>query len=345
MFIVKWKKVILNLGVFRMSNKCLKKRERYTLIRLNSDFTNINEVKTEILTKDYQEILSYIKFDPSNKESYFEYKWVDIETENQQKLNSGISINYIKVTADYEYSKKRRKDSNGHLLPKFKRVNTNDVEVIFAEYRNNIYCIAFSNDDMELQRVRKLIGEKNITNLDKKFKVTSKFFGWLFYKHIKDEVIDGDKRIINIKGFSGNIINDTNKFTGKSNSASNLLLTKTILANNCPLTSIDLELNMGSKNNEVYSGVYIYQSTDKELRIMVQRGSETNFLFVSDNLVNVMPFYIFFDLIPNMHGGYLDDEDNYEKNEKKAFLRKLGIEEIKQTMKEINISIDDLRQV
>ena len=343
MFIVKSKKAILKLGVFRMNNKWLTKKERYTLVKLNSNFTNIDKIKKEILTKDYKEHLSYIEFDPNNSKSYFEYKWVDIENKRQQELNSGITIDYVKATADYEYSRKRRNDSEGNLLPKDQRVNTNDVEVIFAEYNSEVYGIIFSNDDMELQRVRKLIGESNVTFLDDKFKVTPKFFGWLFYEHMKDKIIDDNKKIINIKGFSGNIVNDTNKFTGKSKSASNLLLTKTILANNYPLTSIDLELNTGLESDKVYTCAYIYQSTDDELRIIVQRVSETNLLFVSDDLVNVMPFYMFFDLIPNMHNAYLDDEDNYENNEKPSFLKQLGIEEIKQTMQRNHISVDDLK--
>lgn len=323
----------------------LEKNQRYTLIKVVSDIRSLHDVKKVILTNEKKEPFMFkgMKFNPDNEETYFLYRW-NFKSKHEENLMvnlNGTNIEYLKATAQCEYSKRTKLGNDKKLLLKADRLNLQETDVLFMCVGNDVYAVIFSFDDYELRRVKKLIGNSNIEPLNSEYQITSDIFLWLFYKYISEDTSIGSYiEIQGITSFTGNVLTDENRFAGDSGTIPELIITKAFLANNYPITSIKVDLNV----DDVSTAFYISQtSIANELRVMVLRGSETNILLDSGDIHDVMPIYIFCNIIPEIFEQYIEGKETFEKDNKDEFLSKLGIEVIKQILARNNLTIDDIK--
>lgn len=314
--------------------------ERCTIIQLSSDIASLDDLKSRILSKKHKEplVAKNVQYDSKNPESYFEYKWTNIEDLNRIQTPSGKWLSYIKATANCEYSRKKLYDDQRNLLPKPRRLNVDEISTLFVNKNSRVYAIIFTNDDMSLTRVRALIRNENIVSLDQDWNITSGLFGWMFYKYSLSEKIGSTLEIQEISRFKGKILNDANRFSGKSKLMPDLLVTKAFLSNAYPLTSIGVSLF----NDDIPSYIYVNQASNMELRVQIGPGSGANFMFSAEAAEIKVVLYVFFKVIPLIEFSYQNEKENYDKNEKKLFEKSQGIEVIRRIMKRNNISKDEI---
>ncbi|WEV37463.1 hypothetical protein [Lactobacillus sp. ESL0677] len=321
----------------------LYKNQRYTFIKINSGIKNLNELKSNILSKIYKQQFNAkeIEYDSNDEETYFLYKWENIDEESLTDAGMTCKFRYFSAIATCEFSTRKIRDDNKKLLPKKERLNLQKTEVIFAQKDSQVFCIIYSFDNYELDRVRKLIGFSNIEPLPAVYQIVPEMFTWLFYKYITNNNDLG--YCITIQGitsFTGNILSSENKFAGNSYVTPDLIITKAFLANNYSITSVQLDIEVESS----ITSFYINQtSTDNELRVMALKGSVADVLLDSGNELHIMPIYILFNIIPKIFKKYTEEIDDFENNKKKSFLSVLGVEVVKQIMARNNLTIDDIK--
>lgn len=322
-----------------MRKEYLKKNERYTLLELTKDYNDLAAWRNKMDSMNHKEALisKSSSYSSTNPESYFLSKWQNISSVIDACFPNGEKFKYLNAEANCEYSKRKINDSQGNLLPKEDRLNYQSTQVLFIEIKGRIYCIAFTLDEMEIKRIRKLLRNSNIDKLDKQFEIDSELFSWLFFEEKNKRKVNNQITIRAINGFSGKIPKDESKFAGKSIKVPALIVTKTFLVGDYELTTINLKLLF----NDIPTEFYIEQSTD-EVKIMVMRGSGTDFMFASDKIEINMPIYMYFKVIPTIVNAFKRDEPDYEKKYKKEYLKELGIEVIRMIMDKNDISKDDI---
>lgn len=324
-----------------MKTKYLRKNKRYTLMELNKDINNIDSWKDKICSPscNHKEPLESrnCSYSPKNPETYFLYQWQSVGDISDELLQDGSQVKYLKATAVCEFSKRKINDTEGNLLSKSKRLNIQRTPVLFVQIKNRIYCIVFTLDEMEIKRIRKLISNSNIAKLDDRFNINSELFSWLFFEERTGAKVNNGITIRAIKGFSGKIQENESKFAGKSIKIPSLIVTKTFLVGDYELTTISLKLDYNGTPTEFY----IERSTD-ELKVMVVRGSGTDFMFTAEDVETNMPIYMFFRLIPTIVFAFKKAEPHYEKYDKKEYLKELGMDVIKIIMEKSNITKEEM---
>lgn len=326
-------------------NSQLEKNQRYTLIKMDSKYKNLDQIKNDVLSQQHKEPFKskLIEFSEDNEESYFLYKWYEDSGEAVEcKIpNTGETVNYLCTEAICEFSTRKIKDANNEILPKKDRLNVQKTEVIFAQKNNQVFAILMTFDNYELKRIKKLIRMSNIEPLPSEYQIVPSIFTWLFYKYITEkEMIDNNISIEGINGFTGNVLTDENRFSGDSGNTPDLIITKAFLANNYDITSIKVDLNVDSG---CLTSFYINQTnTDNELRIMALKNSTTNIILNVDDIYEIMPLYIIFYLIPQIFDSYQKNKNKFDSTEKNSFLADLAVEVVKQILARNNLTKDDL---
>ncbi|GEK89985.1 hypothetical protein SAMN04488100_13128 [Alkalibacterium putridalgicola] len=321
----------------------LSKNQRYTLLKLNNDFKNLESVKENIFSRTYVEPLSVksIPEDTSDEKNFFS-KWTNItEIENINFDETEIALSYVKATALCEYSTRRVFDeATGELLPKEERLNTSNIDVIFVNEEDDLYIIIFSIGFYDLRRVTRLIGEKYIEPLTSKHQTKSDLFHWLFYRQIKENLnLSDDITLDNINGFTGTVINEENLFEGTSIQTTELIITKAFITNGYPITSIKIDLQMSLASVSFYLNEI---SNGKELKIVVQKNSTVPTIMNAEDIEYQLPIYVFFYLIPEIISLYKKEEVEFLSKERTSFLSEIGVEVIKTIMAKNSIEIDDI---
>lgn len=315
----------------------LSKTQRYVLLKIKPKSQDLEKFTNEIFSKKYKEPMkkeSGIVFDENDEETFFLSQWEECSKTESIKINSQNQLEYRKATAVCEYSKRVYKDSNNNVLPKSERLNIQRTNVLFVkDNAKDIYMIVYTFNSYDLKRIKKLANSsgqiKNTEELKSIHKIRSDMFIWLFYRYINGKAKIGKNfKIRNITGFTGNILSDENRFKGDSETTASLSITKAFLAYRYDITSlkIDIESNEGAATSfyvaENRSCSYI------DLRVLVRRGSESNLLFINNDIYDIMPIYLYFYIIPELKENYDKQKGTFKKS-KEGFLSNLGVEAIK----------------
>lgn len=310
--------------------KELSKNKRYVLFKLNYQCTDFEKETNKILSTEYKNPLKRakeIKFDESNYETYFLYNWQNISDVSHIMVNDEM-LKFRKCTAVCEFSTRKIKDDNGKLLPKAARLNTEETDVIFVQKDQCLYLIIYSFDGSIINRIMNLIKTSNFDKLPEQYTIETDMFTWLFYKYIKNDFCIGSNITIeNITGFKGNVLTDDNLFKGDSESTADLLITKAFLALKNPITSIKIDV----KANCSFTSFFISKNeTPSDLRIIAGKGSETEFLLKAEDICDLMPIYIYFQLVPKIYKMYKQEKRDFIDHKKKKFLSDLSLQVIKE---------------
>ncbi|ETT82248.1 hypothetical protein MKZ08_06715 [Viridibacillus sp. FSL R5-0477] len=311
---------------------------------------NINRLSSldEVFRRQHSEILPHVKKDENqvvrmfDSEKFFIYSWKDIcqvEEIEVPKINDNSAveiIHYQKAIANLEYTKKKKKDSNGNFLPKAERVNDSDVEALFFEKENKVYVLIITSNDYDISRFKKLIGEHNISRTNPEYSLEPDIFNWLFYVYTeRDGKLNEDTKLENISGFVGNVTDDANVFTGASYQTTELIATKAFISNGGELKKItlrvrDTDVDITCMINE-NSTVVISCNVSVKLRLM-DNMDKTNFLLI----------YLYGYLILRLKELYTNESDNFIREDNPKFSKKIGIDVIKSIVKKNNIFLKDL---
>ncbi|MER2175831.1 MAG: hypothetical protein ABS911_14250 [Carnobacterium sp.] len=206
-------------------------------------YSSVNDVKSNILKRKHQEELFIAKQDikqaqvMAEKEKYFYYEWDNERTKTENIILSEAEDNIIEskvleTYAELEFPKKRKKDSSGNIFPEKDRVNDASIRVIFFENEKAVYFLVFSSNESHIDRVRKLIGESYIKDVDQRYHMAPDLFNWLFYKYsVSKGCLTEELALNNISGFIGNSIDEHNIFKCSSDQTSDLIITKAFISN------------------------------------------------------------------------------------------------------------------
>lgn len=324
----------------------LSKNQRYTLLKFNSSIGNLTDIKNRVTKKIYKDPLHVkgVTYNPDNPETFFLFSWESVSDEFEVEIGLDSSekekIFYTKATAVCEYSTRRKKDDLNRLLPKEKRLNTQQTDVLFISVKGNIFAIVYTTDEYELKRIKSLINKDILDPLNTEYQMDPDIFTWLFYKYINDEFnIGNDITMHGITGFTGNILSDENKFKGDSESMPDLMITKAFLANKYSITAMRLDLNVEDST----TSFYVSENTSgNELGVAAKRGSSTNIILQPHDIYDTMPIYIYFCLIPEIFSNYEKEKAEFESSHKAKFLKKIGIEVIQMILARNNLTVNDI---
>lgn len=313
---------------------------------------NINSLSSlgEVFRRQHSELLPHVKKDENqvagmcDSEKNFIYSWKEIGQVEEMKLpkingnNNSTEeiIFYQKAIANLEYTKKKKKDSNGNFLPKAERVNDLDVDALFFEKENKVYVLIITSNDYNVSRFKKLVGEHNISRTNTEYSLESDMFNWLFYVYTeRDGTLNDDTKLENISGFVGNVTDDANVFTGVSYQTTELIATKAFISNGGELKKItlrvrDTDVDITCMVNE-NSAVVISCNVSIKLRIMDNMDTATFLLL-----------YLYGYLILMLKQLYMNESDSFITEDNPKFSKKIGIDVIKSIVEKNNIVLKDL---
>lgn len=320
----------------------------YTNIFLLNDINSLSSLD-EMFKKQYNELLYHVKKDEDqvarmdDVEKNFIYSWKEIGQVEEIKLpkidsdnSTEETISYQKAIANLEYTKRKKKDNNGYFLPKAERVNDLDIESFFFEKDNEVYVLIITSNDYNIKRLKKLIGEQNISLVNPEYSLEPDIFNWLFYIYTeRDGKLNDNTVLENISGFVGNVTDDANVFTGASYQTTELIATKAFISNGGELKKITLRV----------------RDTDIDITCMIDENSNgviicnmSNRLRVLDNtaIEHFLLLYLYGYLILRLKQLYMSESDSFITNENPKFSKKIGIDVIKSIVEKNNISLEDL---
>ncbi|MGO2646460.1 MAG: hypothetical protein ACTH9R_09780 [Lactococcus cremoris] len=318
--------------------------QHYTLLKMSDDIVSINDIKEKILSRSHLEPLrAKIPKGMSIDEANYKYRWEKIYQEEEDKkfVQMAAPVFSVKAIARLEYGKRMKlRDISGNYLPKSIRTQTNSFPLQFVGYERKWYCIVFTNDTAHLKRIKKLIGKDYIIELPESYQIDSDFFLWLFYRNIKRSKQLSDKiNLSNIISFTGTVVNDENRFKGVSDQASELMITRAFIANQHPLTSMAITLNLPDGVTEFYLSQILLKD---ESRIRVGKKTCIYPLLSSDGNEYTIPIYIYLYVIPEIVRLYKENKSVFD-SKSEEFKKEIGIEVIKNMMVKNDITIKDLK--
>lgn len=308
--------------------------------------SSIIDVKNNILKRTYQEELLIAKQDVkqaqvmSEEEKYFYYEWDNERTKTEDIILSETEDNIIETRvletyAELEFPKKRKKDPLGNILPKKDRINDTSIRVIFFENEKAIYFLIFTSNESHIDRVRKLIGENYIKDVDQRYHMAPDLFNWLFYKYsVSKGCLTEELTLNNISGFIGNSIDEHNIFKSSSDQTSDLIITKAFISNGeilknitARITSPEGELVFSLDHNSnstlfLNQSIMYFNSSDKEM---------------------LTPIYLFKLLIPAIKNAYEDNSKKFLEKDKKQFSAKIGLEVIQSIIENNDIELKEIK--
>lgn len=314
---------------------------------------SLDDVKINILKRSFIDPLLITKRDAelisslSDDEKNFYFTWGEISEPNELKLQTTddneekkeICVEYLIATANIEYPKRRKRDSNGSILPKAQRVNYTQIVTYFLSFNNSVHLIICSSNYAHQERVRKLVGTSFIANSDKEYEIPSDLFNWLFFQYIENNGSLGDGlNLMNISGFIGNTADEHNIFKGISDQTSELIITKAFISNGEILRTITARL----RNEDIdivfaidyESNTQIYVNQSEKLKLLEAEDNDTFFII-----------YLYSHLIPKLKSLYNEASEQFLSNEKKQFSEKIGLEVIKSIINKNSLSLEDVSRL
>ncbi|GIN96916.1 hypothetical protein J6TS1_27860 [Siminovitchia terrae] len=316
---------------------------------------SLDDVKINILNRTFADPLvipkrgNEIYKSLSVEEKNFYFTWggisepneliIQTTDENENEEKNEICVEYLFATAEIEYPKRRKKDSNGNILPKAQRVNYTQIMTYFFSFNKSVHLIICSSNDANQERVKKLVGTSYIANCDKDYEIPSDLFNWLFFKYIESDGCLGEGLdLMNINGFIGNTADEHNVFKGISDQTSELIITKAFISNGEILRTItarlrnediDIVFAIDDKSN---TQIYVYQS--EKLKLLEAEDNDTFFII-----------YLYSHLIPKLKSLYNEASEQFLSNEKRQFSEKIGLEVIKSIINRNSLSIEDVLEL
>lgn len=230
----------------------LRNNQTISIKKLINTFQSLDSLeKLQLQTSEIISIKNSMKdiIEPNNPEYNLEYTW-DNEKVKSSIMVDGETINFAVWTARVEHSKRKKYNSiNGNevLRPKKERTEVDTIPVVFYEKKHEVYiCIATKNDYL-LERVKKLIDNKNISfDLVNSLAKDNRFIEWLFWRYMENERnLNENISLDLITSFEGTIINGdvSDLFKGRSLQIPELNITKSILALDEALNACKLQLS------------------------------------------------------------------------------------------------------
>lgn len=328
----------------------IKSRITCKLFKL-TEINNLDEVRNKILTQTYIDPLAISKQDQdqaksmSEDEKNFYFTWDkswshnEIDFFERQSNGEAKTVSYICAEADIEYPKRRKKDANGHILPKKDRVNLTQVLTFFFNMNKSLYLIICTSNETHVQRVKKLVGMQYISEPDDTYIMPSDLFNWLFYKYTTNQKdLDPSLTLMNISGFIGNIGDEHNIFKGISDQTSELIITKAFISNGETLKTItarienkdvDIVFTIDEKSN-----TQIFISKSVKMRIL--EAERDDYFFI---------IYLYSQLIPRLKTLYNRSSEQFLDKEKGRFSEKIGLEVIKSIIEKNRINAEELSEL
>lgn len=314
----------------------------------------ISAVESKILTKKVSDPVVLTAKDKKNgivlygDDAKYNYNWesssepeeLNIATSNGSEPESAVQIKFITTIAKLEYSKQKKRDANDQYLPKSQRINDAFVKVVFFELDNFIYFVICTSQQVNIDRVIRLIGSKEINKTRSEFTFPEDFFNWIFYQFSERNRILGDNYYLKgIGGFMGNVSDDQNVIKGISEQTSELTVTKAFISNGESLKNVTARVK---KENEID----IVFGIDHECNSVIYVTQSANLmLFETTNKDNLMLVYLYGVLIPKLRSLYKDAEKDFVGEHKESFSKKIGIEVIESIMEHNHITIEELEDL
>ncbi|GMR81935.1 hypothetical protein [Enterococcus faecium] len=190
---------------------------------------------------------------------------------------------------------------------------------------------------MNINRVIKLIGAKNINKVRSEFIFPEDFFNWFFYQFSECKRLLGENYYLKgIGGFMGNVADEQNIIKGISEQTSELTVTKAFISNGESLKNVTARIRKENKvdivfgiDHECNSVIYVTQSANL---ILFENGCKDDFMVV----------YLYDILIPKLRSLYMSSESIFVSEQKGSFSKKIGIEVIESIMCHNHITLEEL---
>ena len=253
-------------------------------------------------------------------------------------LESQVQLKIVK--AKIEYPTKTRQDNNNNFLPKKDRLNIIYIDVLFFTLKNKHYAVITTSNATNRNRILKLIGEENIKNSED-LKIDNDLFNWLMYVYEESKgKINNNIKLENISGFVGNVMDDTNVFSGNSEHTTELTVTKAFISNGGELSKVGIRI----RHHEV---VDISFFIDDNSNISIDYSSSEDLILLNTvkNYIGEEVFYILYIycfLINELKRLYNIESQEFKDTSKKAYSKKIGLEVIKSIMLENEIKLHEL---
>lgn len=317
------------------------------------EIKSLSKVKAKILNRSETEEVILTRKDKKNgivlygDDAKFNYTWdnfSDIETlenttVNEEDKGQEKKIQFIKATANIEYSKQKKRDSNGAYLPKQQRINEVQVDVYFISIDANIYAVICSSQLVYVNRVRKLIGRENFSSSNPEYSFRNDFFNWLFYQFDESNGALGDQFFLRgIGGFMGNITDDQNIFKGVSQQTSELIITKAFISNGETLKNITARIK---KDNEID---IVFGIDDKCNTVIYVNQSRKLLILDSVETSSFLLVYLYGCLIPKLRQLYVSEEESFANEDKGNFSKKIGLQVIQSIINNNNIDLGEIKR-
>lgn len=317
------------------------------VIKLTEEWNTLEVVVNNLITRNNNRIVPSLtpheRENISDEEKTLYSTWLindsigspilesDFHSEADDVLErSTANIRFLVRSASVEYSRHKKRDNNGVLLPKEVRVGIENINVIFFERNNSVFIIICTIPN-HYNKVKQLIGEANLDEENSDYQITSNEFLWLFYKYSTHQNnLSESLQISNITSFTGNIFDENHVITGASDVTSSLVVTKAFVSCGYPFTK--MRVSMHSR------GYMLNFLIDENSNLSIDTESE--FLHQQDVTI-MMPLYIISIIIPMIHEFY--NIENFERNiVREDFLKRIGIDVITEIITSNNISIEEL---
>lgn len=315
---------------------------------------DIDSVKQEILTRKVSENVHLTVDDKNNgitlvgDAGKYNYIWDSISAPEVLSIptvdNSGeevtAKIDFITATSKLEYGRQKKRDSNNQYLAKKDRIREAFVKVVFFELDGAVYSVVCSSQQVNINRVIKLIGINNIKEERPEYKLPEDFFNWIFYQYSECKHLLGNNYYLKgIGGFMGNVTDEQNVIKGVSEQTSELTVTKAFISNGESLKNVTARIRKEHEIDIVFgidhncnSVIYVTQSSNL---LLFENSSKDNFMLI----------YLYGILIPKLRALFLSSEIEFVDEQKGLFQKKIGIEVIESIMKYNNIELKELKEL
>ncbi|MFR0612669.1 hypothetical protein ACLUW2_09440 [Limosilactobacillus balticus] len=269
-----------------------------------------------------------------DEERNYRYSWNNInKVESLPFSSNGKDINFIEASAHIEYAKRKIFDSNHHFLPKNDRTNLEDIDIIFFEMDEKFFILIEESREKQIDRVLRLIGEANYEKVEN---LSSDFFNWLVYLYSENEgKLNSNISITSISSFLGNVFDDENVVSSKSEETMKLIATRAFISTGGILREV--KMNVDDSNN--YN---ICFKMDDQCSTVISINEAfpymtTNALEKSERII----LYMYTSLLPCLQKMFQAKKDSF-KNKKKKFAKKIGLQVVKEIMNINNIHKDEI---
>lgn len=259
-------------------------------------------------------------------------------SKNPENIN--ISNKRFILTQAYSQRKKHKNGwfENGELLPKEDRINVFRCNILFFEYKKDVYAAFFTNNFSKIKRLIDdlMIAEywgEFINAVD--FEVEDDFLYWLLYRMVKKKgTISDNADIAEISAYKGLSMQNTHEMSGKGERIYELLGTMAYIFGNETLDSLSVGINYQnehcvfkiSRNGQIaisdkeYEGSFCdnYNGEEKNVRLCL---------------------LLYTQIIPALQHEYTVQKGKKEWSVKhrKEFVHETGINIIKRISKVLNL--------